>query len=136
MSSEGFHQWKSGLDGGDAWIVHNDHGTDRRRNLGMGESCLGAAAWGDEAWGDAVHFLEDAGEVGKLLEAEVVSDGFDRFAGDDAGVSLGEANLAHPIGNGHSVVGGESALQGAEGNVAETCEFARALPSKRMSCSL
>ena len=72
-------------------------------------------------------FLEHAGKVRELLETEIVRDGFDRFAGNDAGVGFRQADVAHPVGNGHAVVLREAALEGAQRDVAEPCQFARAI---------
>ena len=79
-------------------------------------------------------FLEDAGEMRKLLKRQVVGDGFDRFARNDASVGLGETNMPHPIGNGHAVVLREAPLEGAQGNMAETCQFARAVIRLASQC--
>ena len=79
--------------------------------------------FGPQAW----HFFEDARKVRKLFETEVVGDRFDRFAGDHAGISLGETDLAHPVRDGHVVVRSEAALQGAQRDVAEASQFAGAV---------
>ena len=88
---------------------------------------LGASSRRDEARGNTMHFFEDARKVRKLFETEVVGDRFDRFAGDHAGISLGETDLAHPVRDGHVVVRSEAALQGAQRDVAEASQFAGAV---------
>ena len=102
-------------------------GRERLRGSAVLSGKLGASSGRDEARGNTMHFFEDARKVGKLFKAEVVSDRFDRFAGDHAGISLGEADLAHPVRDGHVVVRSEAALQGAQRNVAEASQFAGAV---------
>jgi len=102
-------------------------GRERLRGRAVLGGKLGASSGRDEARGNTMHFFEDARKVRKLFKAEVVSDRFDGFAGDHAGVSLGEADLAHPVGDGHVVVRSEAALQGAQRNMAEASQFAGAV---------
>lgn len=66
--------------------------------------------------------FEIAGEVGGLLVAEIVGDGFDAGSVFEHDAGLFEAEIAEPVGKGDVVMLAKVALQGADRNLAELRE--------------